>query len=237
MRYRGSGNQLYRVEIHRPGRVNGNNGPTFKWSRENGSVVFPIESPVTGSTVILKHLGRDERFGLKEGDWVEIVDDSYVLQNRAEPLLQVDKIARDERKVILSAAPTVGENLTHHPLLRRWDHQGHPTYDGALLVEEGVGDKDEDWIPLEDGVRILFPEPRQGEPAHEYRPGDFWLIPARSATGDVEWPRDHKGNPTESPPHGIAHHYAPLWLVSVTKGGVTAEAKDDLRRRFEAGAK
>lgn len=34
--------------------------------------------------MILKNLGRDDRFGLAEGDWVEIHDDDYVLQNRAE---------------------------------------------------------------------------------------------------------------------------------------------------------
>jgi hypothetical protein len=38
--YRGLENRLYRVEIH---RGTGSSGPaTFKWSRDNGSVVFPI---------------------------------------------------------------------------------------------------------------------------------------------------------------------------------------------------
>ncbi len=37
--YQGAENQLYRVEIHQGGAIAG--GPTFKWSRENGSVVFP----------------------------------------------------------------------------------------------------------------------------------------------------------------------------------------------------
>jgi hypothetical protein len=51
-RYRGPENQLYRVEIHRGGSQAASHGDSvgqdevlfsFKWSRENGSVVFPIE--------------------------------------------------------------------------------------------------------------------------------------------------------------------------------------------------
>jgi hypothetical protein len=36
--YRGTENRLYRVEIHHPGAAA--DGATFKWSRDNGSVVF-----------------------------------------------------------------------------------------------------------------------------------------------------------------------------------------------------
>jgi hypothetical protein len=84
-RYRGPENQLYRVEIHKGGpawdgvrdgedRPSGNkdDAATFKWSRENGSVFFPIRD-VDGDIVTLEHLGRDGRFGLKADDWVEIV--------------------------------------------------------------------------------------------------------------------------------------------------------------------
>ena len=43
-RYRGPENQLYRVEVHHGGTVGGAPAkPTFKWSRENGSVAFPIK--------------------------------------------------------------------------------------------------------------------------------------------------------------------------------------------------
>src|SRR5688500_12408105 len=81
-RYRGAENQLYRVEIHTGnvnelGKLNGVM-PTFKWSRENGSVVFPVISITVSSEtteVRLAHLGRDDKFTLREGDWVEIVDD------------------------------------------------------------------------------------------------------------------------------------------------------------------
>ncbi|MCK6554644.1 DUF6519 domain-containing protein [Candidatus Binatia bacterium] len=234
MRYHGAGNQLYRVEIHTSGSAG---TATFKWSRENGSVVFPIVEPVTGNTVTLAHFGRDDRLGLKQGDWVEIVDDDYVLQNRAESLLRVERIDRDLRQVTLSGGSqsTVGQDLAKHPQLRRWDHQAaRKSADGALPVKESEGEHV--WLTIEDGVQIQFPKPEKGK-EYKYRTGDYWLIPARTATGDVEWPRDENRTPVALPPHGIDHHYAPLWLVSVTKGGVTADAKDELRCKFEASAK
>ena len=38
--YQGAENQLYRVEIQKGGAIK--DGPSFKWSRENASVVFPV---------------------------------------------------------------------------------------------------------------------------------------------------------------------------------------------------
>jgi hypothetical protein len=95
-RYRGVENRLYRVEIHRggPARVAGaeSGGATFKWSRMNGSVVFPVldVSPDSGArqtTVKVATLGHDQQSGLNEGDVVELVDDAYALRESAEPLM------------------------------------------------------------------------------------------------------------------------------------------------------
>src|SRR5262249_49681503 len=128
--YRGPENQLYRVEIHRNG--NGwdgneqtkNAAATFKWSRENGSVIFPITS-IGEDYVILENLGRDARFGLSPDDWVEIVDDDSVLQNPdgAPPLLQIKEIDTENMKVVLKTPPPSGVDADpkKHPILRRWD--------------------------------------------------------------------------------------------------------------------
>ncbi|HSX78097.1 MAG TPA: DUF6519 domain-containing protein, partial [Candidatus Saccharimonadia bacterium] len=99
-RYRGAENQLYRVEVHTGGQVTDSHPtpPTFKWSHKNASVIFPllkVAPDTTTTTVTLATLGRDDCLGLKKDDWVEIVDDTYTLQNRAEPLLQVSSIDRD----------------------------------------------------------------------------------------------------------------------------------------------
>lgn len=67
-----------------------------------------------------------------------------------------------------------------------------------------------------------------------YRTGDYWLIPARTATGDVEWPTDTvtdaQGNATHSPiargPDGVIHHYAPLAIVTISgEGGVKVQTQ------------
>jgi hypothetical protein len=240
-RYRGAENQLYRVEIHRSGAAwAGSNdslkatAATFKWSRENGSVIFPIVGSSGTATVTLENLGRGDRLGLVEGDWVEVQDDDSVLRNRAGNLLQVQAIDRTSTTVTLSGAPdaNVGADPSKHPLLRRWDHkEGDPTEgglqlagDGAALIIEG---SDGGWLSLEDGVQIQF---QTGPPANTYRAGDYWLIPARTATADVEWPtepaRDGNGNPVISPialpPAGVQHYYAPLAVVTLDAGTITS---------------
>jgi hypothetical protein len=223
-RYRGAENQLYRVEIHRAGTAE--EGATFKWSRENGSVIFPIvtldDNPVTVET-----LGRDTRLGLQANDWVEIVDDDYSLQNRAEPLLQVDVIDPDTSVVTLKDMPTstVGQDTSARSFLRRWDQR---ETEGSTLSKDGVviveGDNDQNWIELEDGVQIQF------QPGAAYRTGDYWLIPARTATGDVEWPGP-KEAPEAQEPNGITHHYAPLATIKV-EGDGSVTISSDCRRHF-----
>lgn len=219
-RYRGPENQLYRVEI----QTGSPNGPSFKWSRENGAVVFPVLklAPGTGvTTVTLGSLGRDERFGLAEGDYVEVQDDRSVVTNTVGPLLQVQSIDRTSMTVILNGTvPTpVGSIQTLHPLLRRWDQKaGDPAEGGSDLGTDGaVPIAAGTWQNLEDGVQVLFPD----ADGISYRPSDYWLIPARVATGDVIWPQesgvDVNGNTIVNPvaklPDGIKHHYAPLGVV------------------------
>lgn len=232
-RYRGLENQLYRVEVHQ-GSNNGSTS-TFKWSRENGSVVFPIEL-VQGQVVTLKHLGRDGRLGLQVGDWVEVVDDDYTLEQRAESLLQVEDIDPITKEVRLSASPAsnVGQAADKHPLLRRWDHRaGDPVErglelrNGAAVLKEGT--EETGWLKLEDGVEIQFQPPLEATTPNEYRTGDYWLIPARTATGDVEWPGP-KSEPDGVGPDGVTHHHAPLAIIE--KGYNKIEVLADCRRLF-----
>lgn len=251
-RYRGAENQLYRAEIHRPGPAwDGKdntraNAATFKWSRENGSAIFSIVSLRSGSgktTVTLENLGRDDRFDLVEGDWVEIVDDGYVLQNRAEPLLKVHSIDRTSTSVILDGIlqSNVGQDVAKHPLLRRWDQKAGDPAEGGFQLTEGTaliieGSGDSNWLELEDGIRIQFQKPDDKQPPNSYHTGDYWLIPARTATGDVEWPRltDGDGNlvPIAKPPDGIDHHYAPLAVISVASTGVVTVKEPTCQKPF-----
>jgi len=244
-RYRGAENQLYRVEIHAGGAAG---TATFKWSRDNGVTVFPIKELRTNASgaspttiVTVTHLGRDQRFGLAEGDWVEIVDDDYALLERAEKLLKVIRIDPVNLLVTLEGTPASGTGLdkNKNPFLRRWDHKaGNPAKgglelrDGAAIIREGSGDTN--WLNLEDGVQIQFQT--QFQTGATYRTGDYWLIPARTITGDIEWPMQedpadkNKLIPKAQPPHGVTHHYAPLAVVS---GGGTALRIEDCQQCFE----
>ncbi len=232
-RYRGLDNQLYRVEVHTGGTAGpaGKSGTaTFKWSRENGSVVFPIVTfgkadADGGVDVTVASLGRDDILGLDVGDWVEVVDDDSVRRGKPEPLRRVAAIDPLDLVVTLeklgsdAQSTATGQNPLLHPLLRRWDQQeGSParggaernSADNALKIVETT-DGNDIWLDLEDGVQIQFVkgESKDGR----YERGDYWLIPARTAIGDVEWPRDTAGRPIPRPPVGVTYYAAPLALV------------------------
>lgn len=225
--YRGPENQLYRVEVHQGGSASASGskeGATFKWSRENGSVVFSIVSRVDGEVVTLANLGRDARFGLEVGDWVEIQDDDYVLHGKADPLLRIVKIDAGSAQVTLSDSPSgkVGRDLSKHPLLRRWDQKSGDVKKGGLelsaagaaFIREGTGERS--WLELEDGIQIQF---HPADPANQYRTGDYWLLPARTATADVLWPGEEDGKPKAVAPRGIEHYHAPLGLATFDSAG------------------
>jgi hypothetical protein len=243
-RFRGDENQLYRVEVHTGGTQE---TATFKWSRENGSVVFPIAS-LAGSTVTLGNLGRDTQLSLEPGDWVEIVDDDYIrqvatlqgpgsinpLQGAINPLLQVVTVDRANLLVTLNGAltsapfPSVGQNQSKNPILRRWDQKSGTgkvgsapklTKEGTIQIKEGTTDNT--WLTLEDGVQVQF-QPSETTDSMMYRSGDYWLIPARTITGDVLWPQENdrsgkpylSGHPRTLSPHGVRHHYALLAVIT-----------------------
>ncbi|MBT2145770.1 MULTISPECIES: DUF6519 domain-containing protein [unclassified Rhodanobacter] len=210
-RYRGCENQLYRVEIHQGGLAG---TASFKWSRENGSVVFPVTRSDLGATaddgsaqlaVTLARLGRDARLGLAANDWVELVDDRYTLGQRAYPLLQVIAVDLASCGVTLNVPKNttpwpLDDDPRRHPLLRRWDQREAVNAQGVLAVAEGAP------IALEDSIQISF------EPGGLYATGDYWLIPARVAgNGQLDWPSAN-GTPAALPPRG-RHHYAALGVA------------------------
>jgi hypothetical protein len=223
-RYRGAENQLYRVQIHTGGTAK---KATFKWSRENGSAVFPIRD-INDAEVTVSSLGRDLRLGLVVGDWVEIVDDRSPLRPDPDALQRVKSISQEDLLVELETAPSAvtGRNPDLHPFLRRWDQRQPEAAasgprlapDNALTVVEA--DASDRFIDLEDGVQIQF------QAGGTYLRDDYWLIPARTATGDIEWPIT-AGKPADRLPDGVDEHLAPLALV---KDGRRA---DSLRLVFD----
>jgi len=245
-RYRGTENQLYRVEIHRGGPAwdgakDANGKPagnaaaaaTIKWSRDNASVMLPVQHLRDGRARLVS-LGPDERHGLHENDWVEVVDPAA--PGVAGSLWQIDTVDRDELEVAFrkpkgATALTFPDEDAKRLVLRRWDHAGQ--LGGAVLLVERDDDSDEAWIELEDGIRVQFAPPPAGDPEHVYGAGDYWLIPARVAGGTVLWPTTVDGSgrtvPSFVPAKGVEHHYAPLAVVTSGAGITVAR---NVRRVF-----
>jgi hypothetical protein len=220
--YRRLENQLYRAEVHKSGAIG---AATFKWSRDNGSVVTSIES-ISGKNVVVHDLGPDDVLGFASGQWVEISDDRNELDGQPGQLLQIDTVNASLRRVTLTAAPTPlasgadGVDETRHPKLRRWDQGGDSaTADGVAMTGA--------WLPLEDGVQVQF----SGGP---FRTGDYWLIPARTATGEIEWPPFAVPNIAPEPqlPRGIAHRFCRLALLTLSADGKQWSVAEDCRSLF-----
>jgi hypothetical protein len=188
--------------------------PTFKWSRDNGTVVarwLEDDGSTTPDQIRVDSLGRDEALGFAAGQWVELTDDTHELKGEPGTLALI--VSPPQDRVLTLDRVVSRAHFPLNPKVRRWDMAKD---DGALGIETGR------WFPLEDGVQVRF-----GDGA--YTTGDYWLIPARIQTG-VEWPLDGTGNPAFRPPHGIHYHYCPLALLEIGRRGI--EVKSDCRKLF-----
>jgi hypothetical protein len=199
--YRRLENQLYRVEIHNGGSESSPNKATFKWSRDNGTVVARVDG-ISGEEITVSHVvqGRLEEFAA--GQWVEVTDDAHELLGKPGTLVKIKEVKAEKIKVDLTTKIGALE-ASEFPLdqttkIRRWDSNG--------LVEVNIPARNNGFLKLEKGVEVKFEE-------GYYNTGDYWLIPARTATNDVEWPG--KG---PKAPQGIHHHYCKLALVNVSDG-------------------
>lgn len=194
-------NQLYRVEIHKGGP---RNVATFKWSRDNASIVTEIIK-INGAEVEVSDVGKDKVLEFANDQWVEITDDKTELSGQPGQLIQIVDVNYATKIIKLKKSPTPVD-MTLHPKLRRWDHVKQS---GASVTENGIGmGAANAWIPLEDGIEVQFS-------TGSYKTGDYWLIPGRTATGEIEWPPYEvpNKNPIAQPPLGIKHHFCRLALV------------------------
>ena len=204
--YRGTENQLIRVEIHGDGEAG---DATFKFSYDNAAYVYAIEA-INGKVVTLKDIPSDYTRGLKEKGWVEVIDDAAEISRGRGTLAQVVGIDHITREITLDA---LSEDLDvyspfRRPVLRRWDHAADAD-DGGIVLEEDTP------YDLGSGVQITFQAVAGCETS--YRSGAYWQIPVRVRTGDVEWATDAKGEKLFLPPQG-GHHYAPLAIVTFNNG-------------------
>jgi hypothetical protein len=202
-------NQLYRVQIHTSGDIN---TATFGWSRDNASVESTIKS-ISGNIVIVADIGKDESLGFAAGQWVEIVDEESELNFSPRPLRQIDIVNPNTREITMKSSVAALAGLKNAKL-RRWDQTGPSANSAGLRTNLAQ------WIDLEGGVQVNF------SASGRYEAGDYWLIPARTATADIIWPGVEGPNPSPipQPPVGPQHHYCKLALISVGPTGTTVTA-------------
>lgn len=226
-------NQLYRIEIH---SVQGHT-VTFKWSRENASLLFALDtiseisnkSGVVQYNVILSEQLRDQT-QLHIGDWVEFVTSTFALDGHTLPLYQVTDLPTftSQHVTLTGARSSRLESLLKQQgqdntlLLRCWNHtvsNENAAKDGAIPLHADV------WLDLEQGIQVCF------SPHGTYVAGDYWLITSRTLAGGIEWPNDEQG-PLALPPHRNLHHHAPLALLHFQRG--RWRVAKDLRRQFSS---
>jgi hypothetical protein len=109
-------------------------------------------------------------------------------------LIQIQNVDAATKTITLQSAPTLTFKEELHPKLRRWE--------GTAPLTMGA------WLLLEGGIEVQFSNA-------SYKTGDYWLIPARTATGEIEWPpfETPNTNPIAQQPRGIRHHYCRLALL------------------------
>lgn len=185
-RYRGTENQLYRIEIHTGGGIG---TASFKWSRNNAAVITEIKGQDA-------ELNLSNPVGFARNQWIEILSEQQASRCEAGVLAKITNLEGREAKVEIPESAELPNRQQGHWFARVWDMPK-----GATTVEAKSP------IDIEDGLQIVFED--QGI----YRSGDYWLIPARVATGNIEWPVDQEGKLQTCPPHGVIHHYAPLAIL------------------------
>lgn len=197
--YRRLENQLYRVEIHNQGQLG---TATFKWSRENGSIVTRWKAQ-DGDKLIVSSVGRDEVLGFANQQWIELTDEIHEQAGTPGTLVMIDNVDGDTITIDPTTAigpTTLASFDVNTAKIRRWESKG------AESVT--VPATNDGWIPLEDGVQIKF---KNGN----FRTGDYWLIPARTLTHAIEWNVQAGTGPEGFQlRHGIQHFYCPLAIGS-----------------------
>ncbi len=199
-------NQLYRVEVHRGS--DDQEGPYYKWSRDNGSVVALIES-VVDNKVVVKGIGLDDDRGFSAGQWVELLNDERELNGLPGHFVRIKEVDPITKALQLEQGPPQIDG-EQHTKIRRWDG-------GGAIAMNGT------WLNIESGIQVQF------SPG-VYKNGDYWLIPARTQTGDIEWPpfAVPNVNPIPQERAGVYHHYARLARVLLAQNVQV----QDCRRRF-----
>lgn len=198
--YAGTENHLYRVEIHDCGNVG---SASFKWSRDNGSMVFAIDEFVGPETVRLSSAWHRTGQRLHIGDWVEVSGRSSDRAGNVGTVARIENVGDTDNAIRFDRAVS-RHRAEEHPYVRRWDQRDGPTLPVVT-----------DRVELESGVEIRFTDGL-------FHPGDYWTVAARHGASPLPWSEP-------APPEGVDRRLAPLGLVTWERSGPVIR---DCRRVF-----
>lgn len=212
-------NRLYRIEIHRGGAFAGPsdaNPPTFKWSGEPDLTVRLTRTQPPENALVIDPDARGAAALYAANARVELVEAAREAAGASGPLC---RITSEPDEALAFDPPIAVPGLERSPRLRLWQRG-----ESGDAETQMTGD----WQVLEKGVRIRF---RSGF----YRPGAYWFVPARSATGTVEWPPYDPpdrliGTDAYVAPFGGDRVHCPLFIVR--REGANARPVTDLRKIF-----
>jgi len=198
---------------------------TFKWSKENGAVAFPVRSvePAhraqgeagTSFRFYLENAGYNG-FELRVGDYLELIDDAQDLARRGGSFFRLT--ALDETQLTLSVEsshPLPHVELGASPVLRRWSgKEGRAGLVGPLRPVDGSQ-------LLEHEIYVEF------DGAGFYAGAAWWVVAVRDDVGDgLLWPGERC-----LPPQGIEVHACELASLELGHGLAVAR---DLRTPFRS---
>jgi len=216
--YQGLENQLYRIEIHHAGDET---TATFKWSRENASIVTAITGSSTNNgqtTILVDSLGKDANLGFAANQWVEISDDTNEFgdtPNRSGELWQIASVSAAGQPPSITFNTIIpAVSLGYNPRVRRWDQPGTATA-GDIPISVNTP------IDIENGIQVTFT-------AGKYWSGDYWLIPARTASGTIDWPPCGSDKNCYQPADYIHLYTAPLAFITAPARAARDLAKAEI---------
>jgi hypothetical protein len=233
------GNHLYRVEVHDAMTTHGppdQKALTFKWSRENGSIASEILRLEGGDTIRIRKSSQVLWQNSISGQWLEILSRDQELKGEPGALVPLRRIS--DTKIEFDPSGIVGPLPEKPCKVRRWDHNQTNVAEGAIHIRPGQNE----WVELEHGIQVRFGNNETSETStlehNHYRTGDYWLIPSREATNNIEWPTDEADKdvtfvegqaitvtqPIAQRARGVEHNHALLATLAVSESSIGDES-------------
>ena len=236
--------------------------PDFKWSNENAIVAAKILRVKKSSDnlmhIVIENTAKDDLCSFTQDQWVEVTDDYSELWNTPGQFLQIYEVKeniQENKNSLKVKIPTPDKSLLDYiadkngydskiPKIRRWNTPNYnllnisedtvlscndPSINAQVIVDK------EGYVDLEEGIQVKFE-------AGTYVTGDYWLIPARTITKNIEWPTTTTPSNTQEPAalsSLMRHHHCPLALLqcsssSKVDGQLQLQVISDYRKFFTA---